>query len=65
MRYLIIIFLSATLIFGCDYLDMVPEKILKRWKRFLNNGRMLIWLRGLWFDVQMIANLSMYPISSR
>ena len=49
MRYLIIIFLSATLIFGCDYLDMVPEKDIETVETiFEQRADADIWLQGLY-----------------
>ncbi|MFR7810924.1 MAG: hypothetical protein ACLU4N_17590 [Butyricimonas faecihominis] len=60
MRYLIIIFLSATLIFGCDYLDMVPEKDIETVETiFEQRENADMWLRGLYgLMSSMIANLS-------
>ena len=60
MRYLIIIFLSATLVFGCDYLDMVPENDIQTVETiFEQRENADTWLRGLYGVMpNMITNLS-------
>ena len=63
MRYLIIIFLSATLVFGCDYLDMVPENDIQTVETiFEQRENADTWLRGLYGVMpNMITNLSGSP----
>ena len=56
MRYLIIIFLSAILIFGCDYLNMVPEKDIETVETIFEQREDADkWLRGLYAVMPSIS----------